>query len=116
MNDNKKWVFIVNPVAGNGYAPTLVGKIEEMIRKHELKADVVFTEKKGHASQLAKQYADNGCTYIIGVGGDGTINEIATPLICMNEIVVGLIPGGTGNDFIQITGFPARFEENDWEM
>lgn len=116
MNDNKKWVFIVNPVAGNGFAPTLVGKIEEMIRKLELQADVVFTEKKGHASQLAKQYADNGYTYIIGVGGDGTINEIATPLICRNDIMVGLIPGGTGNDFIQITGFPARFKENDWEM
>jgi diacylglycerol kinase (ATP) len=116
MNNNRKWVFIVNPVAGNGFAPTLVGKIEEMSRKLELQADVVYTTKKGHASLLAKQYADNGYTFIIGVGGDGTINEIATPLICRNDIIVGLIPGGTGNDFIQITGFPARFEEKDWEM
>jgi diacylglycerol kinase (ATP) len=116
MNDNKKWVFIVNPIAGNGYAPTLVNKIQEMISRLGLLADVVFTTKKGHASQLAKQYADNGYTYIIGVGGDGTINEIATPLICRNDIIVGLIPGGTGNDFLQITGFPARFEESDWEM
>jgi diacylglycerol kinase (ATP) len=116
MNNSNKWVFIVNPVAGNGFAPTLIEKIKEMIRKLELQADIVFTAKKGHASQLSKQYAENGYTYIIGVGGDGTINEIATPLICRNDIIIGLIPGGTGNDFIQITGFPGRFEEKDWEM
>jgi diacylglycerol kinase (ATP) len=116
MNQNKKWVFIINPVAGNGFAPTLVNKLKEMIQKFDLQADLVYTAKKGHASALSKQYADNGYTNIIGVGGDGTINEIATPLICRKDIVVGLIPGGTGNDFIQITGFPGRFEEKDWEI
>ena len=116
MNQNKKWVFIINPVAGNGFAPTLVNKLKEMIHKNELQADLVFTAKKGHASALSKQYAENGYTYIIGVGGDGTINEIATPLICKKDIIVGLIPAGTGNDFIQITGFPGRFEEKDWDI
>jgi diacylglycerol kinase family enzyme len=102
MNEIKKWVFIINPVAGDGFAPTLVGKIKEMIQKHQLQADIVFTAKKGHASALSKQYAENGYTYIIGVGGDGTINEIAAPLICKKDVIAGLIPGGTGNDFIQI--------------
>jgi diacylglycerol kinase (ATP) len=116
MDNDKKWVFIVNPVAGNGFAPTLIEKIKEMIRKHGLQADIIFTAKKGHASQLSKEYAERGYTYIIGVGGDGTINEIVSPLICRNDIIFGLIPGGTGNDFIQITGFPDRFEEKDWEI
>jgi diacylglycerol kinase (ATP) len=116
MNQKKKWVFIINPVAGNGFAPSLGEKLKEMISRHNLDAELVYTAKKGHASALSKQYADNGYTYIIGVGGDGTINEIATPLICRNDIITGLIPGGTGNDFIQITGFPSRFEEKDWEM
>jgi diacylglycerol kinase (ATP) len=116
MHQNKKWVFIINPVAGNGFAPSLVDKIKEMISKNNLEADLVFTAKKGHATALSKQYAENGYSYIIGVGGDGTINEIAAPLICKNDVIIGLIPGGTGNDFIQITGFPGRFEEKDWEM
>jgi diacylglycerol kinase (ATP) len=116
MDQKKKWVFIINPVAGNGFAPTLVGKIKEMISKYDLQADLVYTEKKGHATALSKQYADNGYNYIIGVGGDGTINEIASPLIYRNGIIAGLIPGGTGNDFIQITGFPDRLKEKDWEM
>jgi len=112
---NQKWVFIINPIAGNGFALSLADKLKEMISKHNLEAEIVYTSKKGHASTLSQQYADNGFKYIIGVGGDGTINEIAEPLIHRKDVVIGLIAGGTGNDFIQITGFPARFEEKDWE-
>lgn len=115
MNQVKKWVFIINPVAGNGFALTLVDKIKEMIRKNNLDAELAITEKKGHATVLSKHYADRGYTYIIGVGGDGTMNEIAAPLIYRKDIVTGLIAGGTGNDFIQITGFPDRFKEKDWD-
>jgi YegS/Rv2252/BmrU family lipid kinase len=116
MNQNKKWVFIINPVAGNGFTLSLVDKLKEMIRKYDLQAELVYTAKKSHATILSKQYADNGYNYIIGVGGDGTINEIAAPLINKKEVITGLIAGGTGNDFIQITGFPGRFGEKDWEM
>jgi diacylglycerol kinase (ATP) len=116
MNQNKNWVFIINPIAGNGLALSLTDKINEMIRKNNLKAELVYTEKRGHATTLSKQYAENGYSHIIGVGGDGTINEIAAPLILKKDVVIGLIPGGTGNDFIQVTGFPGRFEEKDWEM
>lgn len=116
MNQNKKWVFIINPVAGNGFALSLIDKLKEMIRKYNLQAEIVYTAKKGHATAISKQYADNGYQYIIGVGGDGTINEIAAPLIYRKDVIAGLIAGGTGNDFIQITGFPDRFKEKDWEM
>ncbi|MBN2698246.1 MAG: YegS/Rv2252/BmrU family lipid kinase [Bacteroidales bacterium] len=112
----KKWVFIINPVAGNGFALTLTDTIREMIVKYNLDATVIFTEYKGHASELARQYADEGYTYIIGVGGDGTMNEIASPLVYRNDVILGLIGGGTGNDFIQITGFPGRFGEKEWEI
>jgi len=116
LNQNKKWVFIINPVAGSGLALSLTGTIREMISKYNLDAEVVFTERKGHATELSKQYVDKGYTYIIGVGGDGTMNEVATPLVNRKEVVLGLIGGGTGNDFIQITGFPGRFGEKDWEI
>ncbi len=75
-----KWVFIVNPVAGNGSAKSQLPKLEEMIRKNNIDAEIVFTEKKGHATELSDTLlATRGFKYIIGVGGDGTINEIARP-------------------------------------
>ncbi len=115
MNTDHKWIFIVNPIAGNGAARELTGKIEAMIRQHQIDAKLVFTERQGHATSLSQQHADAGYRYIIGVGGDGTLNEIAKPLIGRGDVIVGLLPGGTGNDFIQITGFPARFEEQHWD-
>jgi len=116
MEKHQKWVFIVNPIAGNGYALSLVEKIRKMIAIHSLDAEVVITKHIGHATELSEHYSSMGYNYIVGVGGDGTMNEIATPLVNNTDVVVGLIAGGTGNDFIQITGFPDRFSEKDWEM
>jgi diacylglycerol kinase (ATP) len=113
---NTEWIFIINPIAGNGYAKTLKTKIEEMNHKYSINALVVFSEKIGHAAQLAKHYADNGSKYIIGVGGDGTLNEIASTLLHNKNVTIGIVPAGTGNDFIQILGFPNRFEEKHWEV
>jgi diacylglycerol kinase (ATP) len=116
INQNTDWVFIINPIAGNGYAKTLTPKIEEMIQQHAIDAAIVYTERKGHASQLAKQYADRGSKYIIAVGGDGTLNEIASSVLHKKDITLGIVPAGTGNDFIQILGFPNRFEDEHWDV
>jgi diacylglycerol kinase (ATP) len=111
-----RWVFIINPIAGNGFAKTIVPKLEEMIKKHDIDAELVYTERSGHATQLSAHYLKEGFRYIIGVGGDGTFNEIARPLINEKDVITGLIPAGTGNDFIQIPGFPNRFNEAEWNI
>jgi diacylglycerol kinase (ATP) len=117
MNEkmNGNWVFIINPVAGNGSAKTVVPKLKEMIEKHNVSAELVFTERPGHAAELSEAFHIKGFSHIIGVGGDGTMNEIARPLINEKDVIIGLVPAGTGNDFIQILGFPNRFGDKDWE-
>ena len=115
MKKNNDWVFIINPVAGNGYAKTLEPKIEEMIEKHGVNASIVFTKNRGHGAEIAKEYYNDGVKNIIAVGGDGTINEIAGSLKDAKEVTIGIVPAGTGNDFIQILGFPNRFEEEHWD-
>jgi diacylglycerol kinase (ATP) len=114
--DKSKWVFIVNPVAGNGFAMTILPKLKEMINTHGVDAEIVFTERSGHAAELSSKYLDRGFSHIIGVGGDGTINEISRPLVNRRNITIGIIPAGTGNDFIQILGFPDRFSDSDWDI
>jgi len=112
----RKWIFIINPVAGNGFAKTVVPKLKEMIEKHGINAEIVFTERSGHATELSAKYLKQGFDYFIGVGGDGTINEISRPLIYEKNVTIGIIPAGTGNDFIQILGFPNRFGEKEWDI
>ncbi len=111
----EKWIFIVNPIAGNGFAITLVPEIETMIRKYNIDGEIVLTERIGHATELSKMFYEKGYKYIISVSGDGTLNEVARPLINKKDVVIGIIPAGTGNDFIQILGFPNRYGEKEWE-
>lgn len=115
-NVNKEWVFIVNPIAGNGYGKTIVPKLKEMILKHNIEAEIIFTKHSGHATELSEHYLNRGFRYIIAVGGDGTFNEMSRSLINKKDVTTGIIPAGTGNDFIQILGFPDRFGDREWDI
>jgi YegS/Rv2252/BmrU family lipid kinase len=111
-----KWLFIVNPVAGNGKAKKYAEKVNEMVKISGIDAEIVFTTHKGHASQIAEEYSENGFDKIIAVGGDGTMNEIVQGIIDKKNITLGILPAGTSNDFIQILGFPAEFSASDWKL
>ncbi len=113
---NKKWIFILNPTAGNGFAGKFASELQSKIDQYGVDAEIVFTERKGHASELAENYEKNGYKYIIAVGGDGTLNEVARPLVNNKDVTIGIVPAGTGNDTIQIMGFPNRFADKDWEV
>jgi len=115
-NLNAKWHFIVNPIAGNRFGATMVPVIEKKIKEFGINGTVVTTEYKGHAEELSRNALKNGFNHIIAVGGDGTFNETVRPLIGNMNIVAGIIPAGTGNDYCQIPGFPNRFSEKDWEV
>lgn len=116
MTSKNKWIFIINPVAGNGFAKNYTEKIKEIIQKQNLNAEIVFTDRKGHATEITKDFVDNGFNHIIAVGGDGTFNEVAQILVGKKNVVFGAVPAGTGNDFIAVLGFPGRFTNHEWEI
>jgi YegS/Rv2252/BmrU family lipid kinase len=111
-----KWAFIVNPIAGNKAGGKAAGEIRRQCKKRSISYEMVFTEKNKHASTLASEFVKKGYTHIVAVGGDGTINETARPLVCKKGIVFGIIPAGTGNDMVQITGFGSKFKAKDWDI
>lgn len=118
MDESKqqKWVFIVNPIAGNGYGAEIVPELKSRIEQFGIPGEIVMTERNGHASELSEKYSALGYSHIIAVGGDGTMNEVGKVLLDKKDIVCGIIPAGTGNDFIQILGFPDRFEDQHWDI
>jgi len=116
MSNADGWVFIVNPVAGNGYGATCAGTAKEMMERHGVSGQVVLTRSKGHATELAGTFADRGFPIIVGVGGDGTLSEIAQGLAGRKDVTFGAVAAGTGNDFIHVLGFPDRFEEEQWRV
>lgn len=77
-----------------------------------------FTEGQGHATVLARELLAGGFNLIIGVGGDGTLNEIANGFLEADEAAspgacLGIIPAGTGGDFQRMLGFsrPRKTED-----
>ncbi len=117
MQADKKWGFIVNPVAGNGLAKTYLPLIEKHAKTRNLNYDIALTEYHNHAVELAHDFAVKGYKYIIAVGGDGTIHEAATGLLQHDhDAILGAIPAGSGNDIIPMLGFPHQFTDKDWDI
>ena len=116
MTKPEKWCFIVNPTAGGGFGKAILPELEKQLASRSLDAEIVLTKKHDHAIELSRQSLKKGCSHIIAVGGDGTMNEVASPLMGQDLAITGLIPAGTGNDFNQILGFPDRFEARHWDI
>ena len=115
-SEKEKWAFIVNPIAGNGSGRKMIPELEQRIKEYRIDGEIFLTERPGHATQLASALSEKGTRYIVAVGGDGTMNEMARPLVNNRNVIVGIVPAGTGNDFDQISGFPNRFTEKEWEI
>jgi YegS/Rv2252/BmrU family lipid kinase len=116
MEHKEKWCFIVNPTAGGGFGKELLPELEKQLANRSIDAAILVTDRHDHAIELSKQSLKKGCSHIIAVGGDGTMNEVARPLIGQKQVTTGLIPAGTGNDFNQILGFPDRFSLEHWDI
>lgn len=89
--------FIFNPRSGhNAKSPHLLERARAFIRERSLHADVVITESPRHAHELARRAVDEGCGLVVAIGGDGTLNEVASALVGTDS-VFGLVPCGSGN-------------------
>ncbi len=95
-----KHVFIVNPAAGKGKALELIPVIRNYFKGKPDKYVIEVTEYPGHATTIAREYAVNDKNRIYSIGGDGTINEIVNG-IAGTKAALGVIPAGSGNDFIR---------------
>lgn len=100
--------FLVNPVAGNGYALKIEEQLKSAMAARGLACRFLHTESPGHATSLAKACAaEADCTGVVAVGGDGTAYEVACGLMG-SDVPLGIIPAGTGNDFIKTVGVPKK--------
>ncbi len=100
-----KYSFIVNPKAGNGRIEKLIAKLTSKIAIHQLDAEILVSQKPGHAIELASLSKGE---IVIAVGGDGTVNEVANGIVGSSK-VLAIIPSGSGNDMIKSLAIPNDF-------
>jgi len=100
---NRKALFIVNPISGGKKKDGVPELIDKHLDAGLFDTIVVFSDGVAHARQLARE-AVNKFDVIVAVGGDGTVNEVASALVC-TDTPLGIIPYGSGNGlsrFLQI--------------
>ncbi len=96
--------LIVNPFAGGGRAGRRLPDVEAALREQGLEYRVQSTRSLEHARELAKTAAGHGDT-AVAFGGDGLIGAVADALRDTGG-VLGVLPGGRGNDFARSLGIP----------
>ena len=92
----KQIVFIVNPISGDIKKAKLPVLIEKYLDLQKFEFQIRYTERAGHASILAAQAVKEKVDVVVAVGGDGSINEVAKAIV-NTEVVLGIIPLGSGN-------------------
>lgn len=82
MNERmKKIKFVVNPISGTQSKELILNLLDEKIDKARYSWEVVYTERAGHAVEIAAKAAEEKTDIVVAIGGDGTINEIARSLV-----------------------------------
>lgn len=90
-------VIIVNDIAGHGRAKRLFLKVQD---KLTIPYIVERTEFEGHATDIVSKYGEEKLpTLLLTIGGDGTIHEVITGASPYDHLTVGVMNGGSGNDF-----------------
>ena len=108
--EKRKYFLVVNLIAGQGRCKQLFPKVKQELDRRDIDYDLHCTNEPLEAIDVAQMGIDAGFTHIVAMGGDGTVNEVANGLVG-SAATLGVIPAGTGNDFIRMTGIPADYTD-----
>ena len=93
--------FVIN---GSRTVHREAGEVIRFFSEHpEMDAASDYTNKQGHARELALKWCKQGTDVIIAGGGDGTLNEVVNGIMQFEgeKPLLGILPNGTGNDFFK---------------
>ncbi|HVE64134.1 MAG TPA: diacylglycerol kinase family protein [Mycobacteriales bacterium] len=97
-------LLIVNPQATATTARTR--DVLARALASDLKLDIVETERRGHAADLARQAVADDLDVVVALGGDGTVNEAVNGL-AGSSLSFAVVPGGSTNVFARALGLSA---------
>jgi YegS/Rv2252/BmrU family lipid kinase len=100
----KRILFIINPVAGVKSKHTIPDKIGRFLDTTRFDYEIIYTQGRGHATELAAQAARDGFDIVSVAGGDGSVNEVATGLIG-TQTALAIMPMGSGNGLARHLGY-----------
>ena len=106
-----KSLFIMNPIAGSIKKSGFAKLIDEHIDKDKFEYKIRYTERAGHATEIAREACEEGYDVVVAVGGDGTINEVGCGLIG-SDTAMALLPCGSGNGLARHLSIPINIRKS----
>src|SRR5210317_427984 len=97
--------FIIKPISGGKSKRNVLEQIKTHLNQQKVNASFFVSTYPGHAIDLSRKAMADAVDIIVAVGGDGTINEVATQMIG-TQSVLGIIPYGSGNGLARHLGIP----------
>ncbi|MDN5216715.1 diacylglycerol kinase family lipid kinase [Fulvivirgaceae bacterium BMA12] len=113
----KAWLVIVNPAAAGGKGKNIWPRIKKELIIQKIEFNFYFSEYAQHTILLAKNAVEKGCRKLLGVGGDGTLNEMVNGIfqneenVDSRDVTIACIPVGTGNDWTKSHGIGNSYRE-----
>ncbi len=92
----KNILFIMNPISGTQSKAGIPEVIEKKLDKTAFSYSIAYTERPGHATEMALRAAAQGIDIVVAVGGDGTVNEVGRGLLG-TRTAMAILPCGSGN-------------------
>jgi diacylglycerol kinase family enzyme len=92
----------------NAFASSVTARNTVVVHRtlsHGNQVELVETNRRGHATRFAQDAARRGVEVVVGFGGDGTLNEVATG-VAGTTTALGVLPGGSTNVFARTVGLP----------
>lgn len=107
---DKKYLFIVNPVAGKGRTVHLIDRLQKLIDKLKIEYKIITTEFSRQIDSIIESNKSLFNRFVV-VGGDGTVHDLVNSK-SIADIVCGVIPTGSGNDFAITLKMEKDIEKN----
>jgi len=101
-------LLLVNPSAGGSRTPALLPQVQAAMRERGIEYRIVFTESLEHGCREARAAAEAGEVPVV-MSGDGLIGQVGGALAGTGALM-GVIPGGRGNDLARVLGIPTEVE------
>jgi len=104
----KRYKLIANPAARRGNTHLVISRTLELFAKRGATCDLELTAGPKEAGSIAGT-ARRDYDAVVAIGGDGTVNEVVQGM-AFSDMPLGIIPGGTGNDFVRSLNIPNDVE------
>ncbi len=113
---SNSWFLIVNPTSGNRNFSKQWKEIQQILKLKKINYSFVFTRYSKHEIELVQRATQQGFRTIISIGGDGTLHHVVNGIMLQtyiktSDITIGVIPLGTGNDWIKTYHIPNSIEK-----